>query len=148
MKHEIYGDLKIADDLSFIEFISVGKNIPVKKRIEFDQTKESNIVNLAFGDVQKDGRIDDYAISDNGDRNKILATIAHGVNLYVNRYPEKWVYFRGSTPQRMRLYRMAITINLEELLLRFHIFAEQEHIFVPFQKNIFVAGILVKKKVL
>lgn len=105
-------------------------------------------MHLAFGDVRKDGSIDDYSISNNGDRNKILATVAFVIELYLDRYPDRWVSFKGSTPQRMRLYRMAITVNLDVLQLKFDIYAEQEHVIIPFEKNIYVEGILVKRKYL
>lgn len=64
--------------------------------------------NLAFGDIDTDGGIDDYHVTDNGDRNKILATVANAVDEFTRRYPMRWVYFRGSTEERTRLYRMAV----------------------------------------
>lgn len=50
--------------------------------------------NLAFGDIDIDGGIDDYNVTDNGDRNKILATVANAVDEFTRRYPMRWVYFR------------------------------------------------------
>jgi len=110
-------------------------------------TDVPNYFNLAFGDVEEDGTIDDYSISDNGDRNKILATIAFIVDAYLNRYPGRLIYFKGSTQERTRLYRMAVGLNLDELLLKYEIFAEQKDGFIPFQKDVAVLGILVKKKI-
>ena len=110
-------------------------------------TEIPNFINLAFGNIDKNGEIDDHSISNNGDRNKILATVAFAVELYVNKYPKKWVYFKGSTHERTRLYRMAVGLNLEELTVKFKIYAEQEEHIVPFQKNIEVIGLLVKKKI-
>jgi hypothetical protein len=34
---------------------------------------------LAFGDVTSDGGLDDYSVTGNGDRNKILVTVASAV---------------------------------------------------------------------
>ena len=146
MKHEVYSGLRINDNYSIFDFISVGKNGNIPKRIEIMPTEINQYYNLAFGDIDEDGNINDYSISDNGDRNKVLATVAYTVDIYLNKYPERWVYFRGSTEERKRLYRMAVSLNLEELLLKFDIFAEQKYGFTPFQKNIEVLGILVKKK--
>lgn len=42
---------------------------------------------------------------------------------------------------------MAVGLNLNELLLKFEIYAEQGECIVPFQKNMEVMGILVKKKI-
>jgi len=61
-------------------------------------------------------------------------------------YPERSIYFKGSTEERTRLYRMAIGINMGELSLKYDIYAEQNSSFVPFQRNIEVFGLLIKKK--
>lgn len=146
MKYEIYHHIKISDDLSIFDFLSVGRNGQIPKRIEFAPTEIPGIVNLAFGDINENGEIDDYSISDNGDRNKILATVAFAVEVYLNQYPEKWIYFKGSTEERTRLYRMAIGLNLDELAKKFDLYAEQSEGMVSFRRNIEVKGILVKKK--
>lgn len=147
MKYEFYDHIKITDDLSIFDFFSIGKNGRIPKRIEFMPTEIPDIVNLAFGDINEDGEIDDYSISDNGDRNKILATVAFAADVYLNKYPEKWIYFKGSTDERTRLYRMAIGLNFEELAMKFDFYAEQADGIIPFRKNIEVKGILVKKRI-
>jgi hypothetical protein len=68
------------------------------------QNKKSGIYNLAFGDINVEGEIDDLTISDNGDRNKILATVAKSVDEYTKRFPGRWIFFKGSTPERTRLH--------------------------------------------
>ncbi|MBX3254913.1 MAG: hypothetical protein KF862_12290 [Chitinophagaceae bacterium] len=147
MKYEIYKDIKVTDDYSIFDFISIGRNGNIPKRIEFMTTEMPGFFNLAFGDIDENGEIDDYSISDNGDRNKVLATVAYAVEIYLNKYPDRWVYFRGSTLERTRLYRMAIGLNLEELSLKFDIYAEQKDGIVEFQRNIEAIGLLVKKKI-
>ena len=147
MKYEVYDQLQIADDFSIFDFVSEGRNGKISKRIEFMSTDIPGIVNLAFGDIDGDGEINDYSISNNGDRNKILSTVAFATEIYLHKYPERWIYFKGSTEERTRLYRMAIGINFEELRLKFDIYAEQPNGFVPFQKNTQAFGLLVKKKI-
>lgn len=147
MKYEVYREINVTDDYSIFDFVSVGRNGLIHKRIEFMPTKIAGYFNLAFGDVDSDGEIDDYSVSDNGDRNKILATVAYAVEIYLNRYEDRWVYFRGSTLERTRLYRMAVGLNIVELENKFDIYAElKDDTIVPFQKNIDVMGLLVKKK--
>jgi hypothetical protein len=146
MKYEVYTELKITDDFSIFDFLSIGKKGLIPKRIEFTHTEIPNIVNLAFGDIDENGEINDYSISDNGDRNKILATVAFATDLYLNKNPEMWVYFKGSTQERTRLYRMAIGLNFEELAVKFDIYAEQTGGFIPFRKNVEVKGVLIRKK--
>lgn len=93
-------------------------------------TEIDGIYNLAFGDIIENGEIDDYCITDNGDRNKILATVFDVVNTYTARYPERMIYFRGSTIERTRLYRIAIGLNLEELSRVFDIYRS-----LPYKKK-------------
>ena len=146
MKYDVYDAVKVTDDLSIFDFISVGRKGNIPKRIEFMPTEITGIYNLAFGDINQDGEIDDYSISNNGDRNKVLATVAYAVEVYLNKYPDRWIYFKGSTSERTRLYRMAIGINLEELTLKFRIYAEQKNGIVQFKRNTEALGILVKIK--
>jgi hypothetical protein len=146
MKYEIYTGLNTTDDLSIFECASIGDKGHILKRIEFTPTEFPDIINLAFGDIEEDGQIDDRCISDNGDRNKILATIAFAVDVYLGRYPDKWIYFQGSTDQRTRLYRMAIGLNLDELLTRFEIYGEYAGKIHPIKNNLEVKALLVKKK--
>lgn len=149
MNYEIYTDLNIADDLRVFEFMSVGRNGTIPKRVAFMPTDLPGVYNLAFGDIKQDGQLDDQSITDNGDRNKISATIAKVIDIYTERYPDRWIYFSGSTNDRTRLYRMAVSLNLDELLTRFDIYAEIEGLreFVPFQKNMPVSAFLVKRKI-
>ena len=148
MKYEYYAAIRTADDLSSFDFISTGKNGSFVKRIVFMRTEIDRVYNLAFGDVMENGEIDHYSITDNGDRNKILATVFDVVNTYTVRYPERFIYFRGSTSERTRLYRIAIGLNLEELSRVFDIFVEIEgdDRFIPFRKNMELEAFLIKRK--
>lgn len=106
------------------------------------------VVNLAFGNITDDDGIDDEIVNDNGDRNKILATIANVVRLFTDKYPEKMIYFTGSTEGRTRLYRIAVGLKLEVLSENFEIYAEvgDNEGFVPFCKNMVIKAFLVKRK--
>lgn len=149
MQYEFYSDLVIASDLRVFDFVSVGKYGSIQKRVAFIPTELPGVYNMAFGDTNDDGEIDDYSISDNGDRNKILATLAKIIELYTNTYPERWIYFRGSTKERTRLYRMAVGLNLEELSQKFEIYAEVNDSadFLIFQRDMQINAFLVKRKI-
>jgi hypothetical protein len=149
MKYEVYTDLDVTNDLHAVEFVSVGKCGSILKRIVFVPTKLPTVFNLAFGDIIDDYEIDDLIISDNGDRNKILATVVNVVKLFTEKYPDRLIYFRGSTQERTRLYRMAVGLNLEELSKTFDIYAEVDDSqdFVPFRKNMIIRAFLIKRKI-
>jgi hypothetical protein len=141
----VYGDL--SNNATLFEFISTGPKGQFKKGIQFVPTKVENVFNLAFGDLRADNSIDDNVINDNKDRTKILVTVANAVFNFTKRYPGRYVYFTGSTPARNRLYRIAITINLEELSKIFSIWGLLEHNnFEPFEKHRTYTAFLAKRK--
>ena len=148
MKYEYYEDVKSGSDFSSFEFISIGHNGSIRKKVLFTPTRMPNVYNLAFGDVNEKGELDDLTISNNGDRNKILASILKVVERYTNRIPERYVIFRGSTEQRTRLYRMAISLYFEELSEIFEIYADVsgDLKFVWFRKGLIVKAFLIKRK--
>jgi hypothetical protein len=148
MKYECYEDVKFDISYSTFDFISEGHNGSIQKRIEFAPTQWPTIYNLAFGDIKENGLLDDLTISNNGDRNKILATIFKIIDTYTNEFPERWIYFEGSTVHRTRLYRMAVTLHLEELSLMYEILADTtgQKEFVRFQKGLNIKAFLIKRK--
>lgn len=104
MKYDYYKKIEISPDYAIYDFISNGIKGHIHKRIFFELVNEPGVYNLAFGDVSDDGNIDDYSISDNKDMAKVLATIAAAIKLFLDKYPERKIFFRGSTAERTRLY--------------------------------------------
>jgi hypothetical protein len=148
MNYESYNAVSTADDLSSFDFVSAGKKGEIRKRIIFMPTALSDVYALAFGNITENGEIDDLSITDNGDRNKILATVAAAVDIYTKRHQDRMIYFIGSTKQRTRLYRMAVGLNLDELSRTYDIYAEPEKgfEFKPFHKNMEINAFLIKRK--
>lgn len=62
MKYGIYGYIA-ADDLSVFDFVSTGAKGKISKRVVCMPTKYSGIYNLAFGDLDNSGQIDDYIVA-------------------------------------------------------------------------------------
>ncbi|MBT1712029.1 hypothetical protein KK062_27560 [Fulvivirgaceae bacterium PWU5] len=123
MSYESYPVAGASDDHSLYEFTSVGPRGRIKKVVAFMPAEDPRFFSLAFGDVRPDSSTpDDKVVTDNGDRDKVLATVAEIVDLYTRHYPERWIYFRGSTRERTRLYRMAVTLNLEALASKYEIY--------------------------
>ncbi len=114
MQYEKYNDVAASSHKLEFQFESEGPKGKIEKVVQFAQTQNEAIYNLAFGNYNKDGSIDDETTNDNKDRNKILATVAATVYEFTAQYPDRIVFFWGSTPERTRLYRMALTINLEQ----------------------------------
>jgi hypothetical protein len=147
MKYEVYAGIRITDDFNVFDFVSNGKKGALQKRVAFTETEWNKVYNLAFGDVDEEGEINDYIVSDNGDRDKILATVAYIVEAYTKRFPDRWIIFRGSTTERTRLYRMAVGLYLEELSTKFEIYAFVNENVVPFVKNLKINAFLINRKI-
>ncbi len=102
--------LKAESSLTVFEFISEGPNGLIYKLIQFQDTNQPNVYNLAFGDKNSEtGELDDLAVSNNGDTDKVLATVVAALYAFFDKYPDAFVYATGSTSARTRLYRIGIS---------------------------------------
>ena len=108
MKLDRY-ELKAGRNLATFEFLSQGRNGNIVKVVQFQKMTLPNLYNLAFGDKNLEtGQVDDMAITDNGDFEKVLATVVAAVYAFANEHKGVWIYATGSTEVRTRLYRMGI----------------------------------------
>jgi len=148
MKYEVY-TFTVDASRQMFEFDSIGSLGCIRKKIAFGPTERPLVFNLAFGDVTENNEIDDFSVSNNGDRNKILATVVSVIDRYTVFYPDRWIYIKGSTIERTRLYRMVISIHLEELTEKFEIYGESEsnNDFSQFYKDMKVIAFLIKRKI-
>jgi len=151
MQYEKYEPLMISKDALEFKFISAGPKGEIQKVIQFIETGNDHIYNLAFGDLMPEGKVNDYIKNDNKDRNKILATVAAAVYEFTSHYPDRFIFFVGSPPERTRLYRMALAINLDELNVDFEIYGiisiNGLYFVKPFEKRISYFGFLIKRKI-
>ncbi len=135
------------ESLIVFEFISIGHKGSVTKIIQYAPTEIKNIYNLGFGDKDiKTGLIDDLSITDNGDSQKVLATVAFSVYLFTEAYPGASVYAIGSTKARTRLYRIGITNQLEAIEKDFKVYGLINSIWRKFKKDINYEAFLVQRK--
>lgn len=151
-------DLLTNVDSTLFRFESNGINGEIVKGIAYTATKNEKLYNLGFGDlifnpIQNGYVIDDLVVSDNGDRNTVLATVAKSAYIFSEKYPDKNIFIKGSTKARTRLYRRAISLNLEELSETFHIFGAMEGedgtaFDIPFDSNSDFYGFIIKRKII
>ncbi len=149
-------DLSSSTDYTFFEFKSNGTNGVIDKRITYTIINDNNLYNLGFGDYvfdeeTKSFSFNDLSVSANGDTEAVLSTVARSVYVFTETYPERYVFFRGSTNVRTRLYRMAISLNMVELSKTFYIFGvikDENGVAtnVPFDKNGNFYGFIIKRK--
>ncbi|TKC59104.1 hypothetical protein FBD94_16335 [Pedobacter hiemivivus] len=92
------------------EFFSEGAKGTIRKMIQFQSLPDhNNMYNLAFGDWdEENGTINDHVKTNDGDRQKILKTVAKTVYDFMQGNGNIKIIARGSTPSRTRLYQMGI----------------------------------------
>jgi hypothetical protein len=147
MKIEKY-PLKAESSLTVFEFISEGPKGLVRKIIQFQETNQPNLYNLAFGDKNPaTGEMDDLAVSNNGDSEKVLATIVAALYAFFDKHPDAFVYAAGSTSARTRLYRISITRFYGEMIEDFDLYGQIGDKFYEFEIGKDYAGFLTQRKI-
>ncbi len=129
------------------EFISEGKKGKIPKLVKFTETNIPEVYNLAFGDKDiVSGQIDDKVVSNNGDSEKVLATVVATVYAFTDKYHNCWIFAMGSTKVRTRLYRMGITKYVTEVKKDFEVLGLLEGNWHPFKIGVDYEAFLVKRK--
>ena len=129
------------------EFYSDGPKGTIKKQVIFKDFESNPLVyNLGFGDVDKNGEINDTVVSDNHDSQKVLATVALTVFKFYEKHPDCYVFVTGSTRARTRLYRIGVANNLDEIRNDFHVFGFIEETWETFEIGRDYEAFLIKRK--
>ncbi|MDR3695784.1 DUF6934 family protein [Mucilaginibacter sp.] len=136
------------EEFTDYEFYSEGPNGQIKKMITFTVAQEKPVLiyNLAFGDVDDKGGINDAVTSNNDDRDKVLATVAHSINDFCYRHGNHLIFAQGSDAVRTRLYQMGISRNLDEINKEFEIKGLTNKGWEPFKKNVNYNAFLTNRK--
>lgn len=135
-----------SNDYRMYLFYSNGPKGIVAKGVIYSQIG-MNLYNLAFGDWQQEReKLDDFSRSNNGDRDKVLATVAFTAIDFTDKYPGAQIFAEGSTSARTRLYQMAISNNLLEINSNFHILGSRNGNWEPFALNANYDAFLIRRK--
>ena len=129
MKIDRYA-LKSESGLTVFEFISEGPQGTIRKMIHFQETNEPGLYNLAFGDKNSDtDEMDDLSVSNNGDSEKVLATVVAALYAFFDKHPDAFVYatlytplsFANSIPSlwfsRIRLRSISATVPRIDIII-------------------------------
>jgi hypothetical protein len=107
----------------------------------------SDFFNLGFGDWNEAlQQTDDSSRSNNGDRDKVLATVAFTALDFTDQFPNARIVAEGSTQARTRLYQMAIADNLLEINHNFEIFGLFDGEWGPFERGRNYEAFLIRRK--
>ena len=145
MKYSKY-PIVASNDPYVYTFFSEGPRGTIKKTVIYSQIDE-NLFNLGFGDWNEEFQgLDDSSRSNNGDRDKILATVAFTALDFTNQFPGARIYAEGSTSARTRLYQMGIADNLLEINENFKVEGRLEELWEPFQRGRNYEAFLIRRK--
>ena len=139
--------LKAESRFTRFEFISEGTKGAIRKLIEFQTTSDIDVFNLAFGDKDTaTGDLNDLAVTNNGDTEKVLATVVAALYVFFDNYPTAYVYATGSTKARTRLYRMGITKFYKEMQTDFYLYGQLGDDYPEFKLDKEYDGFLAQRK--
>ena len=156
MNYDHYHNLSFTEDYHLFLFYSEGPKGRLRKLVAYTPLKNlPDGYNLGFGTlkINEEGKeyLDGDEISDNGDRNKILATIALTAFTFIDNYPNKKIYLTGSDKVRTRLYQMAINHAFDILSEKFIIYGNtsinrHEYNLQPLNKGTNYTGFLAERR--
>lgn len=114
----------------------------------YSETHLHNFYNLGLGDKDEStGEINDSIVTNNGDSDKVLVTVAATLYHFTHKFPEAMIFATGSTKARTRLYRIGITNNIDSIKPDFEVFGlTKENVWVHFEAKKEFDAFLVKRK--
>ena len=125
MHEDRYIEVENSSDYRTFTFISNGRHGDLVKIVIFDEITEfNNVFNLALGTILPGGEMDFISVTNNGDRNRILVTVADIVLKFIENHPGKNVYITGNDNRRTLLYQRAIIYGYDELIEVFNIYGD------------------------
>lgn len=148
MSGEKYAFRKLPE-IFYYEFQSEGPKGTIRKVVRYSLIQESpvRIYNLGFGDWDNEtDDINDKTITNNEDRQKVLATVADTVINFISHHPDAFVFAQGSTPARTRLYQMGIASFYDKIIISFTVIGYVNGKWQPFKKGVNYEAFLIKRK--
>ena len=146
MKLDRY-ELKSDELLTTFDFLSEGPKGKIEKVVQFTLIYQDNLYNLAFGDRNYlTGQIDDKVVTDNGDSEKVLASVVAAIYFFCEKTPDALIYATGTTAARTRLYRMGINKYYDIVKEDFMIFGQTESEWEQYEKGKNYEAFVVQRK--
>ena len=140
-------EVEISRDFQTFDFVSVGPKGRIAKVVIYAEVDVENVYNLGFGDRELvTNYVSDVAVANNGDSQKVLATVAITLYTFTSHYPEAIVVATGTTPARTRLYQMGISNNLAATEEDFLVLGYVDEEWETFRKGVTYSSFLVRRK--
>ena len=129
------------------EFESIGPKGTIKKLVRLSKI-DIGIYNLGFGDLvdEETDSINDDVITNNGDAEKVLSTIALIAHDFTLKYPGALLFVEGTNATKTRLYQMNISKYWDEIKKTFEIFGIRNNEWEPFRKGVNYSAFIARRR--
>lgn len=145
MKEKAYA-FQLVREQALYEFTSTSTNRTIVKAVLLESSRTAErLFNLALMDADDQGELSDEVESRNGDLKNVLATVFRIIDHFLDRHPNKIISFRGNDERRHRLYRIAITHELQHLTRKFEIYGGKGNTIFLFEPNTRYEQYYIKK---
>lgn len=134
MQSEFY-PFQSDDSRLYFEFLSVSPARSIRKAVMFTPLSSNRAFNLALLDILPDKTFCGQTISNNGDLEKVMATVAQCIAHFFEHYPSADIYLQGNTPTRTRLYRIIISRELQKIRKYYEIYGTIDSKLELFESN-------------
>lgn len=115
------------------QFLSEGPKGVIKKIARFSAIGV-NIYNFGFGDINEvTGEINNTIVSNNGDGDKVLITVANIIYDFTGIYSGAAVFIQGTTSSRTRRYQMRMNKHWAQINPVFEIWGLKDEKWQQFQ---------------
>ncbi len=101
----------------------------------YAETDQPNLFNLSLADTEATGSPNYLSVSNNGNLERIMATVAQTLLVFFRRYPNATVAFNGSTPSCIRLYQVVLAREIRAASTEFMIMGLRDATLEPLQPN-------------
>ncbi len=139
-------EFEILNDAFRFDFFSIGIEKKIPKTIVYQKTTLPNYYNLTLADILPDATLDVFSKSNNGDMEKILATVIQTVIVFLAYHPNANIFFTGSTPGRTRLYQIVLSKEIAKAIISFDILGLFNDKLEQFETNKTYEGFVISKK--
>jgi hypothetical protein len=130
----------VSDTYLDFEFSSIGPKGKITTIVRYSPQNVGGTTyfNLAFGGLNPaTGKIEEFAITDNQDREMVLATITATVLEFTRHFPDMIVFAQEIGPVRNRLSQTRIPANWDEISALLFVYGcEQNKGWQPFRQNV------------
>lgn len=111
-----------------------------------DFNAQSSVFSLGLGDELADGTLSDITITDNKDLENVIGSVAAAIDMFLNSFPTRSVFIKGSTESRTRLYRIILSRAKVEISNRFLVYGLLNEMWEDYQSDRPYTAFLIASK--